>query len=367
MSTPPLNIRIDKQYVKHVVGISDDVAAQSIVDTLEAALCTNSADLDVLIHSSAWGRISLPGLAVARFEREFGVTHHDNSATVLLEHYKEERQLARDKWRAAREAANMERDVLTAATKEETRSQYVAFAKGASLTPDEMLIGVYLHYGQPEDLSFLSALMIHKRGQERITAHNWFVLGNATEAQLLVYAPKVAHLQWPLFPLVAEFEVLNKDILDSVSLEVQGGGPVAIHRRRPKCFREGFGLTGGASEGLKVLGVAGGEPILPVRTDAAGNGFVDLADVANEFAVHRGAIEQLMALAGKQARQRGRAVAQQERSAGPTYRKQSPAPYSRGGRARGRGGRGPRGGEEDNSEAQNASTTRDSEDTGRNF
>lgn len=376
----PANIRIDKQYVKHVVGISDDGAAQSIVDTLEAALCTNSADLAVLIRSSAWGRIMLPGLAVARFELEFGVTMRDSSATVLLEHYKEERMLARDRWRGLKTAADQERDILGSSSAEERKTQFIGFAKGGALTPDEMMLGVYLHYGREEDLAFLAALLVHKRGHERIVAHNWYVLHDASEAQLLMFAPKIQHLLWPLLPLVAEFEVINKEILDSVVMEVQGGGSEVRQRRRPKCFKEGSGLSGGAADTLKVLGVTGGEPLLPVKTDASGNSFVDLADVANEFAVHRGAIEQLYSLANaakqprlRQNEGRGRGSTQQRTrssSANPG-RGGSMSPgftpnYQQGyGRGRGRGGRWlPKGGDEQ-SQADTGDSTGQAE--GKNF
>ena len=180
---------------------------------------------------------------------------------------KEKREL--EKWRSMAERQQRQREAILADSLREQQSLFIDLAKNAMLTPQEVMIGVYLLFGDEEALRFFRGVLLRARGKDRIVAHNFFVASLLPPVFLATHGDTLVDFPFPLFPPDARFSALNQKLLHE-GIEIQGGAAQPDTFTLPSVFRSA---------------PSGGGYFAPVQTAPDGSQFVDLSEIESAYLV----------------------------------------------------------------------------------
>eukprot|EP00760_Papus_ankaliazontas_P000413 PhM_4_TR10066/c4_g1_i5/m.25795 len=98
---------------------------------------------------------------------------------------------------------------------------------------------------------------------QRVRAHNFHVAHTAGEGFLEQYGAQVANLQFPLFPVETEFELLNQILCSSAPVTDPVGGAPPPPRQWPDVFRKP--AESSDPRGWRVLATSTADPPWPGR------------------------------------------------------------------------------------------------------
>ncbi len=182
----------------------------------------------------------------------------------------EQRQL--EPWRVLQQRLARERTVVATTPLEKLQLHFIALAKDRQLTTDEVMTATYTLFGSPESLTQYSAMVISRRGHDRVVAHNAFVMESLDAALLTAYGHRILKMPYPLFPSTPDFAHLNTRLLQSWSAE----DGEAIGGESPK--------ASDCSDMFRTVSQAeGAGTTLPVVQDASGAFVVDVTIVETAF------------------------------------------------------------------------------------
>eukprot|EP00760_Papus_ankaliazontas_P000412 PhM_4_TR10066/c4_g1_i4/m.25785 len=188
--------------------------------------------------------------------------------SALSAHFQKEEARRVDPWRTAyegcvRRAAN----IAKSQTLESCRSRFQATAKAKALTPDQALFLFYILYGDEQARIFIAMTILQSPEDDarpqRVRAHNFHVAHTAGEGFLEQYGAQVANLQFPLFPVETEFELLNQILCSSAPVTDPVGGAPPPPRQWPDVFRKP--AESSDPRGWRVLATSTADPPWPGR------------------------------------------------------------------------------------------------------
>ena len=241
--------------------------------------------------------------------------------TALLEFFTAQERRTQQRWRARFERHLAERSAIESETLAHQRAMYVDMAKSSLLSPDDVIAGTYLLFGDDAARRFYIGTVLRHRGLQRVIEHNLFVASKMPESFLHIHGETLLTFPWPLFPCDAPFSALNEKLLHEGT--PQGPTGAGAPATRPSVFRA-TDLTGGAY-------------YVPVQTDSnSGASYVDLSEIEAAYLTMQQTIH-----ATQQGSTRGRGVGSRGRGGATNGRGGQPAQQGstrgRGGSSRGRG------------------------------
>jgi hypothetical protein len=155
------------------------------------------------------------------------------------------------------------------------------------------------------DRMVYSSILLGKRGQDRVLAHNWWVGKFLGEPFLLENGPKIERLRFPLFPPVPQFEGINTRLLLTVT-GMSGGGssdPTAAEMQLAGAAfyapRSSATAPRGARRSATAQGGALPFPVVDSSGSPAPNAYVDMqavADAVNGLRADTARLEQRISL-----------------------------------------------------------------------
>jgi len=150
------------------------------------------------------------------------VTPLDPVQKEMLAQVKLTTQITVQPWQAHVAAFATERTAWKTEDAEDRKTAFVEQAAKGRLTPMEALVGAHLFWGA--DTVFLEQLLVHKKGQQRITAHNFLIAETMGEVFKNNHGAKLVDFPWPLFPPLGKLKEINSAMLSAYSAELSGGG-----------------------------------------------------------------------------------------------------------------------------------------------
>jgi hypothetical protein len=156
-----------------------------------------------------------------------------NEVELLRHELERQEQRVLEPWRLDFQRFASERAQVEKSTQASLESWFVDLAKQSSLTMMEVMIGTYTIFGTEKSIKQFANLILAKRGERRIKAHNAYVAQTLGEAWVASHGERALQCPFPLFPPLPQFTALQEQLLLE-SEECRGGG----RRRRSTMFRD---------------------------------------------------------------------------------------------------------------------------------
>lgn len=264
--------------------------------------------------------------------RDKGVARSDEA---LVAHFQEEERRRVESWRPMAARLEEERKALLAEEHEARRQQFIDLARNGLVSMEDAMAAAYLLFGTDEAVRVYTGIVLRRRDQDRILAHNFYCAAQMEPSFLARYGAQLLTFPLPLFPPVREMSALNLRMLESVDL-MGGGASGDQFFRRSRASVEGGGL-------LPVVSGPDGTPVVDTThlegqiKEAFDQAFGQLRQLQSQLAAEKASAAAIASCG--QLRQQ---VTQAHRVATRAYQYQQ-TQRGRGGRGaggRGRGGRG---------------------------
>lgn len=210
----------------------DPTEAQGIIDAIKAGKAMTDEQSNNLLHVLTRAGPQSPPQGVPGLAELIQALTTQQS--VQLEKWKGRYAVAKNSWEAA---ATNYRD--KDASLEKMKKSFSDKAKAGELSPQEVMVGLYLLFPDDEwqGKARLYELLYRKPKHRVVEDHNWYVFHTWDEATKATWGPYIEDLEFPLFP--GELDALNSTILGaSGPAPLRGGG------RRPKKIEEYYRLDG---------------------------------------------------------------------------------------------------------------------------
>ena len=96
----------------------------------------------------------------------------------------------------------IEKAATNLCTVQQQQQQFLDLAKAGLLSPSEVMTGCYILFGNTSSIKQFTHLLLQKKEQERILAHNFYVVEHLQdkEAFFACHGDRLRTLRFPLFP-----------------------------------------------------------------------------------------------------------------------------------------------------------------------
>lgn len=186
---------------------------------------------------------------------------------ALIEYFKGQELRQIEPWRNDHAAFLTQKKSFVEISNEEAQNFCLDMCKNAMMSAEEVMALCYLLFANDEGKKFFAQILMQKRGQDRITAHNWFIADSYGPTFLATHGPKISKLMCPLFPPVKEFHALNLKILNEPWATGAGG---EMQHVPSSVYRQPSVPVGGAYT-------------MSLQTAASGEHFVDATPIEEGF------------------------------------------------------------------------------------
>jgi len=203
---------------------------------------------------------------------------------ALTAHLIKEDKYKAEPWRRDMDKTMDEHAILEKTTLEQQQRNFLEYAKQKMLTPDDVLVGFYVLFANPQALRAFTENLLRKTKQQRIAAHNWLILSLMKDEGLERHFGSVlGSLPAPLFPPTPDFAGVNLALLREWSEHC--GDPTNRHTTGTTLRGAGPQFTPSVFARPLRTRPTGGEPFFEVQ-DLGGRAVVDMAP-ANQRQLRR--------------------------------------------------------------------------------
>jgi hypothetical protein len=198
----------------------------------------------------------------------------------LREYFEAQEQRKLHTWKPTAQQLAEERQHLMGLTNAELHEQFANLARNSLLTATDAMVVPYLLSDSAEERRFFAALLMCKRGAERVRAHNFYVGSVRETAFMGQYGTRLMSFPMPLLPPSwPELNAVNIKLLAELS-STDGAGDLPQHAT--PVFRA-----------PNPSDVIGGDYFAPIVHNAQGDAAVDLHEMQEFLAAMHGGIQRL--------------------------------------------------------------------------